>query len=199
MTSKKMMQAYQKADRHAAAEAGDPHALVSMLFEELLRHMRLFVATLEDDNADLEARSKHFSRSLTILYGLQNSLNFEQGGEIVENLFRLYEYARQQLLSASRTNDETGTNAAINALQDIYDAWSQIESCQSNIAERGTVMTKDEFLDQFTQLNLIHLLNPRLPCRILTGSGLSMAPAVRCYRNLPSPAYRMVIRRSLIL
>ena len=126
MTSKKMMQAYQKADRHAAAEAGDPHALVSMLFEELLRHMRLFVATLEDDDANLEARSKHFSRSLTILYGLQNSLNFEQGGEIVENLFRLYEYARQQLLNASRTNDETGTNAAINALQDIYDAWSQI-------------------------------------------------------------------------
>ena len=120
------MQAYQKADRNAAAESGDPHALVSMLFEELLRHMRLFVATLEDDNANLEARSKHFSRSLTILYGLQNSLNFEQGGEIVENLFRLYEYARQQLLSASRTNDETGTNAAINALQDIYDAWSQI-------------------------------------------------------------------------
>ena len=125
--SRKMMQAYQKADRNAAAEAGDPHALVSLLFEELLRHMRLFVATFEDDNADSEARSKHFSRSLTILYGLQTSLNFEQGGEIVENLFRLYEYARQQLLSASRDNDETGTNTAIDALQDIYDAWSQID------------------------------------------------------------------------
>ena len=125
--SRKMMQAYQKADRNAAAEAGDPHALVSLLFEELLRHMRLFVATFEDDDADSEARSKHFSRSLTILYGLQTSLNFEQGGEIVENLFRLYEYARQQLLSASRDNDETGTNTAIDALQDIYDAWSQID------------------------------------------------------------------------
>ena len=126
MTSKKMMQAYQKADRHAAAEAGDPHALVSMLFEELLRHMRLFVATFEDGNADLEARSRHFSRSLTILYGLQTSLNFEQGGEIVENLFRLYEYARQQLLNASRNNNETGTHTAIDALQEIYEAWSQI-------------------------------------------------------------------------
>ena len=122
-----MMQAYQKADRNAAAEAGDPHSLVSLLFEELLRHMRLFVATFEDGNADIEARSKHFSRSLTILYGLQTSLNFEEGGEIVENLFRLYEYARQQLLSASRTNDETGANTAIDALQDIYDAWTQIK------------------------------------------------------------------------
>ena len=127
MTSRKMMQAYQKADRNAAAEAGDSHALVSLLFEELLRQMRLFVTTFEDGNADSEARSKYFSRALTIIYGLQSSLNFEQGGEIVENLFRLYEYARQQLLSASRTDDITGTHAAINALENIYDAWSQID------------------------------------------------------------------------
>ena len=127
MTSRKMMQAYQNADRNAAAESDDPHALVALLFEELLRHMRLFVATFEDDKADSDVRSQHFSRALTILYGLQSSLNFEQGGDIAENLFRLYEYARQQLLSASRTKDSTGTHAAIDALQDIRDAWSQID------------------------------------------------------------------------
>ena len=122
------MQAYQNADRNAAAESEDPHALVALLFEELLRHMRLFVATFDDGNADSDVRSHHFSRALTILYGLQSSLNFEQGGEIADNLFRLYEYARQQLLSASRTNDSAGIQAAIAALQDIRDAWSQIES-----------------------------------------------------------------------
>ena len=89
--------------------------------------MRLFVATFEDSNAESAVRPQHFSRALTILYGLQTSLNFEQGGEIVENLFRLYEYARQQLLSASRTDDISGTHAAINALENIYDAWSQID------------------------------------------------------------------------
>ena len=123
-----MMQAYQNADRHAAAESEDPHALVVLLLEELLRHMRLFVVTFEDGNADITARPQHFSRALTILYGLQTSLNFEQGGEIADNLFRLYEYARQQLLSASRTDDSAGTHAAIAALQDIRDAWSQIDS-----------------------------------------------------------------------
>ena len=122
------MQAYQNADRNAAAESEDPHALVALLFEELLRHMRLFVATFDDGNADSDVRSHHFSRALTILYGLQSSLNFEQGGEIADNLFRLYEYARQQLLSASRPNDSAGIQAAIAALQDIRDAWSQIES-----------------------------------------------------------------------
>lgn len=127
MTSRKIMQAYQNADRDAAAETGDPHALVALLFGELLRHMRLFVAMSEDGKENSETRSKHFARSLTIIYGLQNSLDFERGGEIVENLFRIYEYARQQLIGASRTNNTAGTQAAIDALQDIYDAWNQID------------------------------------------------------------------------
>ena len=127
MTSRKIMQAYQNADRDAVAETGDPHALVALLFGELLRHMRLFVAMSEDGKENSESRSKHFARSLTIIYGLQNSLDFERGGEIVENLFRIYEYARQQLLSASRTNDTAGAQAAIDALEDIHDAWNQID------------------------------------------------------------------------
>ena len=127
MTSRKIKQAYQNADRDAAAETGDPHALVALLFGELLRHMRLFVAMSEDGKENSESRSKHFARSLTIIYGLQNSLDFERGGEIVENLFRIYEYARHQLLSASRTNDTAGAQAAIDALEDIHDAWNQIE------------------------------------------------------------------------
>ena len=62
------MQAYQNADRDAAAETGDPHALVALLFGELLRHMRLFVAMSEDGKENSESRSKHFARSLTIIY-----------------------------------------------------------------------------------------------------------------------------------
>ncbi len=127
MTNRKMMQAYQNADRQAAAESDNPHALIAVLFDELLRSMRQFLTQLEQSEETTEETNTHFSRSLTILYGLQSSLNFEQGGEIAENLFRLYEYARQQLLSTMRTRDVAGTVAAIDALENIRDAWQQIE------------------------------------------------------------------------
>ena len=127
MSLRRNMQAYRNADRDAAAESDNPHALIAVLFDELLRHMRMFAAEIEAGSIDKESSSEHFSRSLTILYGLQSSLNFEQGGDIANNLFRLYEYARQQLLSAMRLREVGGTMAAIDALENIRDAWREID------------------------------------------------------------------------
>jgi len=127
MSLRRNMQAYRNADRDAVAESDNPHALIAVLFDELLRHMRLFAAEVEAGSLGKDASSEHFSRSLTILYGLQSSLNFEQGGDIANNLFRLYEYARQQLLSAMRLREIGGTMAAIDALENIRDAWREID------------------------------------------------------------------------
>ena len=68
------------------------------------------------------------SRALTIIYALQSSLDFEQGGEITENLFRLYEYARQQVISEAKTLKAEGTLVAISSLEDIREAWVEIRS-----------------------------------------------------------------------
>ncbi len=127
MSLRRNMQAYKNADRDAVAESDNPHALIAVLFDELLRHMRMFAAEIEAGSIGQDASSSHFSRSLTILYGLQSSLNFEEGGDIANNLFRLYEYARQQLLSSMRLREIGGTMAAINALENIRDAWREID------------------------------------------------------------------------
>jgi flagellar protein FliS len=127
MSLRRNMQAYKNADRDAVAESDNPHALIAVLFDELLRHMRMFAAEIEAGSIGQDASSNHFSRSLTILYGLQSSLNFEEGGDIANNLFRLYEYARQQLLSSMRLREIGGTMAAINALENIRDAWREID------------------------------------------------------------------------
>ena len=127
MSSKKMMMAYQNASREAVAESDNPHALISVLFDELLRAMRAYISTIERHPQPQPEQSGSFSRALTILYGLQSSLNFDEGGEIAENLFRLYEYARQQLLTAAREGDTNGAVSAIDAIESIREAWSQID------------------------------------------------------------------------
>ena len=126
MSMKKMMHAYTNSDREAVAESNDPVAIVALLFDELLRNMQEFVRQSSGEGINSEARSKHFSKSLSIIYALQSSLNFEQGGEIANNLFRLYEYARQQMLQDWKDKEFEKTKQAITVLDDIRDAWHQI-------------------------------------------------------------------------
>ena len=117
------MHAYANSEREAAVESDNPHALIAVMYDELLRSMNSFYANLEKNSANLELRGKSMSRSLTIIYALQSSLNFEAGGEIAENLFRLYEYARQQLLASAKSEESEGIKGAIDSLAEIRDAW----------------------------------------------------------------------------
>jgi len=126
MSVNKMMQAYTKSDHQSVAESNDPVAIVALLFDELIRAMQDFVAQSHKDTGKKEVQSRQFSRSLTIIYALQSSLNFEEGGDIANNLFHLYEYARQQLLQDWKNKATDGTEKAIAALDDIREAWHQI-------------------------------------------------------------------------
>ena len=126
MATEKFISAYKNASREAVAESEDPQALIMVLLDELLRAMRAYV-NIVDKQEDMRARkNNNLTRSLTLIYGLQSCLNFDEGGEIAENLFKLYEYARVQLLHASATGETTGMSAAISAIGDIREAWSMI-------------------------------------------------------------------------
>ena len=124
MTTKKILNAYKNANRDAVVESEDPQALIMILLDELLRAMRSYANLVQKDKSSEARKNNHFTRSLTMLYGLQSSLNFDEGGEVAENLFRLYEYARVQLLSTSQTGQIDGTQVAISALTEIREAWS---------------------------------------------------------------------------
>ena len=71
-------------------------------------------------------KSKNMSKCLSIIYGLQTALDFDKAPEIAENLFQLYEFARQKLMEDLSTNKAEGTIQAIHCLADIRDAWEEM-------------------------------------------------------------------------
>ena len=120
-------QAYQNAERQALEEMNDPHLIVLTMFDALLKSMQIFETNIDLKNGgDAELKSKHFARALTIIYALQTSLDFEKGGEIAENLFQLYEFARQKLMEDLKAGKPEGTVHAIHCLADIRDAWDEM-------------------------------------------------------------------------
>ena len=118
-------EAYKQAENIGLSEVTNPHEIIQTLFKELIKSMSLFERSLSDDNM-LESRSSSFAKSLTIIYSLQTSLDFEKGGEISNNLFRIYEYSRQQLISDLKNGEPKGVPNAIIIVKEIADAWNQI-------------------------------------------------------------------------
>ena len=49
-----------------------------------------------------EQKEKYFEQALTSIYFLQKCLDFEKGGELAKNLFKVYEFCRQQIITGSK-------------------------------------------------------------------------------------------------
>ena len=128
MNYSKMLEAYSNSEKKAIVEAEDSHAMVLLLFDELIKTLRIFSENIDAKKGNSDLKSNNMSRALTIIYALQSSLDFELGGEIAENLFRLYEYARQQVIAEAKTNEASGTLVAIASLEDIREAWAEIRT-----------------------------------------------------------------------
>ena len=127
-----MTDAYQTTERNALVETEDSHQLVLVMFDALMKSIETYIDNIDVKKADLELRSKHFSRALTIIYSLQSSLDFEKGGEIADNLFQTYEFARQMIITSIKDMDETGPQRALALLGEIRETWAQMGEYLNN-------------------------------------------------------------------
>ena len=127
MNYNNITQAYQNAERQALEETNDPHLIIMTMLDALVKSMQIFVDNIDHKNGcNLEMKSKHFSRAVSIIYGLQSSLDFEKGGDIANNLFQLYEFARLKLIEDLGKGVANGTPQALEVIASISDAWKEM-------------------------------------------------------------------------
>jgi flagellar protein FliS len=69
---------------------------------------------------------KYKSKALVAIYTLQSSLDFEQGGEIARNLFRLYEFVRSSL-SEANDDQKYKVEQSLKLMSEILEAWEEIK------------------------------------------------------------------------
>ena len=120
-------QAYQNAETQSLSETDDPHQIILTMLEALIKSMNIFVLNVNiREGGNQELKSKHFARALTIIYSLQSSLDFEKGGDIANNLFQLYEYARLKLIEDLGQGVANGTPQALEVITSITDAWKEM-------------------------------------------------------------------------
>ena len=118
------------ARRYAAVHSGSrtegatPHALVKILFDELL--LAMDASALAERQGDRAKVSDKQARAMSIIYALESSLDFDKGGDVATGLAQIYREARRLLLEGARDRAVEPVEQARAIIAEIADAWNQI-------------------------------------------------------------------------
>lgn len=115
---------YQAVNTRAQVAEASPHRLIQMLMEGGLT--RLAQARGAMERGDVALKGELIGKTVAIVGGLRESLDNQAGGEVAENLDRLYEYMIARLSEANRSNDIDALAEVSTLLREIKSAWDAI-------------------------------------------------------------------------
>ena len=115
---------YRNVEIDSRVEAATPHQLVVIMFEEVLKALDAMAVAAQ--RGDYTQRIQRQSRAMSILHGLEGSLDHGKGGDIAEGLAGIYREARRLVMLGGRENDPQHILRARAMLHEIASAWSQI-------------------------------------------------------------------------
>ena len=106
--------------------------LIVMLYDEAVKQLEKGLELLhlnksvKHDPSRIEVIGKAIIKARDIITELMVSLDFEQGGEIAQNLFALYTWFNKELLEAHISMDVDRIGTVKNQMADLRIAWVEI-------------------------------------------------------------------------
>ncbi|MFW5801079.1 MAG: flagellar export chaperone FliS [Spirochaeta sp.] len=120
--SRNALNAY-KETRVRTASRGQ---LIVMLYDEAIRQIDMAVDILEEKSLRYDSVNNSLTKAKDCITELMVSVDFEQGGDIAQNLFSLYSYFGRQILEANIHKDASILKPVRKQLSTLRDAWAEI-------------------------------------------------------------------------
>ena len=105
----------------------DPHKIIAEVLKDLKKNMETLAYSLDNEPVISSIKSNSFSKSLTAIYILQSSLDFEASEEISTNLFNIYEFCKNGIIKGFTQRKSKLVYDAIPPIEEILDGWKQIK------------------------------------------------------------------------
>ena len=121
------MKQYINDEISAKTSSLNPHKIIEEVLIDLKKNMETLAYSLDHEPVVSSIKSNSFSKSLTAIYILQSSLNFEEGEEIAENLYNIYEFCKDGIMKGFTKRDSKLVYDAIPPIDEILDGWKQIK------------------------------------------------------------------------
>jgi flagellar protein FliS len=117
---------YRSIDLEARAAAASPYELVLVLFDGLLDELARARGHIEAKRFEQKGRS--LEKCLNILNGLNGALDYENGGEVVQGMARLYDYCIYRLSDVSVSLSLEGLDEVVKLLGILREGWEGVNA-----------------------------------------------------------------------
>ena len=119
MSQQKAFQKYKQTSVTSASR----EKLLLMMYEGAIKFTKKAIVACE--TKDISERGLNIGKAYDIIMELNNTLNFEVGGEISKNLEQLYMFITDQYTKANATGDVVPLHSALKILNTLNVAWVQ--------------------------------------------------------------------------
>jgi flagellar protein FliS len=116
-------------------EGASQTKIVVLLYEAAIKFMRIAVKAIEDK--DVEDAHNNLVRTQNIIYELMSTLNTDAGGDIAEELMKLYDYMIWQLEEANTTKDISAIENVVRIITPLKDAWKEVAAKEHESKKEG--------------------------------------------------------------
>lgn len=117
---------YKEMDLAARTASASPLDLVLVLFSGLMDELERTKSHIEGKRYERKVQS--INKCIDILNALTSSLEFETGGELVQNLARLYDHCVYRLYEASSEMSVEKIDEVVVILTNLREGWEGLSS-----------------------------------------------------------------------
>lgn len=115
---------YQQIGTTTEIEGASPHRLIQLMMERALANIGLARSHMAEGN--VAEKGVTIGDAISIINGLQASLNHDADQRMSENFDALYAYMMRRLLEANLNNDENMLDEVAGLLRELKEAWDAI-------------------------------------------------------------------------
>ena len=129
--------------------------LLLITYDIGIRSCQIAEGALEEK--DYELSNKELVRAQSVIRELMVTLNVERGGEVAENLMRLYDFMHRYLVQANIDKDASKVSIVANMLKELRQTWEEalmklldeyraenLESADVAVNTRSRVISSEE-------------------------------------------------------
>lgn len=119
---------YRSVDLESRAATASPYQLVLVLFDGLLDELSRARGHIEHKRYQQKGQS--LEKCLNILNGLNSALDYDNGGEVVVGLSRLYEYCIYRLSDVSVSLSLEGLDEVVHLTGVLREGWDGVNAAR---------------------------------------------------------------------